>query len=255
MVPGMSAATETSHRGLILVAEDDPTSRKMVSRLLQSAGFAVVPAEDGGAAVARFADQSVDLVLMDRYMPEVDGLVATRTIRASRRGETVPIIGLTGDTEPEDITACEEAGMDLVLGKPVDLDELLAVIETALAGTPEVTAPRARAAGDETEPDFDPAVMAALMARFGRTGLAELIGAAHESMAIAAAAIASGDAARLARAGHSLKSAASQLGLNALSRACRAVEAAKGDPALGPALQAALAEARATIALNRPDLA
>ncbi|MFX6884210.1 hypothetical protein ABTH28_18430, partial [Acinetobacter baumannii] len=85
---------------------------------------------------------------------------------------------------------------------------------TALAGTPEITTPRPRAGDDEAEPDFDPAVMAALMAGFGRTGLAELIDAAHESMAIAAAAIASGDATRLARAGHSLKSAASQLGLN-----------------------------------------
>ncbi|MFM9616267.1 hypothetical protein ACKI18_48200, partial [Streptomyces niveiscabiei] len=66
--------------------------------------------------------------------------------------------------------------MDLVLGKPVDLDELLAVIETALAGTPEIAAPRPQAAGNEAEPDFDPAVMAALMARFGRNGLAELIG-------------------------------------------------------------------------------
>lgn len=255
MVPGMSAAAQTTRRGLILVAEDDPTSRRMVSRLLQSAGFAVVPAEDGRDAVARFTDQAVDLVLMDRYMPEVDGLDATRTIRASRRGETIPIIGLTGDTEPEDIAACEAAGMDLVLGKPVDLDELLAVIETALAGTPETSAPQARASSEETEPDFDPGIMAALMARFGRSGLADLIAAAHESMAIAADAIASGDPARLARAGHSLKSAASQLGLNGLSRVCRRVEAAQGDPALAASLQAALAEARATIALNRPDLA
>ncbi len=251
----MSAAAETTRRGLILVAEDDPTSRKMVTRLLESAGFAVVPAIDGGEAMARFADQAVDLVLMDRYMPTVDGLDATRSIRSSRRGETIPIIGLTGDTEPEDIAACEAAGMDLVLGKPVDLDELLDVIETALAGTPETSAPPARPAPEDAEADFDPGVMAALMARFGRGGLAELITAAHESMAIAAAAIASGDPVRLARAGHSLKSAASQLGLHGLSRVCRAVEAARGDPSMGTALQAALGEARATIALNRPDLA
>ncbi|PKU23850.1 ATP-binding protein [Telmatospirillum siberiense] len=113
----------------ILVAEDDPTNRKLISVLLDRGGHTVEVVPDGAEAVAAIRERSFDLVLMDMRMPVVDGLEACRRIRALP-GETgkVPVIALTANALREDEEACRNAGMDDYLAKPFSPARLTAVL-------------------------------------------------------------------------------------------------------------------------------
>jgi CheY-like chemotaxis protein len=112
----------------ILLVEDDEFNREIGSILLQDTGLEVDLAEDGAVAVERARLQAYDLILMDMQMPNVDGLEATRRIRASGRGLDVPIVALTANAFYEDKLRCIEAGMNDFLTKPVDPSMLYQVI-------------------------------------------------------------------------------------------------------------------------------
>lgn len=99
----------------VLLAEDEPTQRRAVSRLLASAGVVVVAVDDGAGAVARGLAEPFDLVLMDCQMPGMDGVEAARRLRTG--GVTTPICALTGS--PERRRECLDAGMDAFLEKPL----------------------------------------------------------------------------------------------------------------------------------------
>jgi two-component system, sensor histidine kinase and response regulator len=116
----------------VLVAEDNVINAKVVTTLLRRDGHWVVHVTDGRAAVAAFSSSRFDLVLMDVQMPELDGLAATRAIRAQERalGDTrrVPIIALTASAMKGDIERCLDAGMDAFLAKPLNLNALRELI-------------------------------------------------------------------------------------------------------------------------------
>ncbi len=114
----------------VLLAEDSAVNRAMLAKLLEKAGHAVDTVADGRSAVEQWQTASYDLILMDIQMPEMDGLGASRAIRAieEQQGGHVPIIAMTGQDTPEDAEACTRAGMDLQLKKPVQLCELLAAM-------------------------------------------------------------------------------------------------------------------------------
>jgi len=105
----------------ILVAEDIKVNQVIIERLLTSAGHHVTLADNGAEALEAARTGSFDLVLMDMRMPVMDGVAATRAIRAldGPRG-TIPILGLTANATPEDAARCLEAGMNDHLIKPVD---------------------------------------------------------------------------------------------------------------------------------------
>ena len=108
--------TEKLH---VLLAEDNIVNQKVASKMLQKLDCEVVVVENGREAVEYLATHSeIHLVLMDCRMPEMDGLEATRQIRASRN--SVPIIALTANDTDEDREACMAAGMDEFLAKPID---------------------------------------------------------------------------------------------------------------------------------------
>ena len=118
---------------VVLVVEDNPVNRKVAGRLLERRGHVVRYAENGAEALERLREEPVDLVLMDIQMPEMDGLEATRRIRAGEVGEElahVPIVALTAHVSEDDRRRCQEAGMDAFLTKPVDPDILHETIET-----------------------------------------------------------------------------------------------------------------------------
>ena len=121
----------------ILVAEDVAMNREIVSALLEDTGVEIVFAFDGAEAVAKFstAADEYDLILMDIHMPSMDGYEATRRIRSSglQKAETVPIIAMTANVFREDIDRCLAAGMNSHLGKPVDIDLLIAELSKHLA--------------------------------------------------------------------------------------------------------------------------
>jgi PAS domain S-box-containing protein len=125
---------------LVLVAEDNAVNAKLVTRLLEKLGFRVALATTGVEAVARAAQGGVDLVLMDVQMPEMDGLEATRQIRAheATHGGHVPIVALTANAMKGDDSRCLTAGMDAYLDKPVDPGKLQRVLGRALDPRPPV---------------------------------------------------------------------------------------------------------------------
>ena len=121
----------------ILVAEDEPTNRNVISVLLRRAGHSVEMVEDGGMAVEAASRGDCDLILMDMRMPGIDGLEATRRIRRLE-GDAgrVPIVALTANAMSEDRESCEEAGMDGFLAKPISPDRLFQMLADTLGDQP-----------------------------------------------------------------------------------------------------------------------
>jgi CheY-like chemotaxis protein len=110
----------------ILVADDAAANRELVVAILGGMGVALETVEDGAKAVEAARAGGYDLILMDVHMPVMDGLDATRAIRAlGGEAGRVPIIALTANVQPEQVLRCREAGMDDHVGKPIQVAELL----------------------------------------------------------------------------------------------------------------------------------
>lgn len=111
----------------VLVVEDEPINRELAMALLEEAGLSVDLAGDGLEAVEQIAGNRYDLVFMDMQMPRLDGLEATRRIRESVAGRTLPIIAMTANAFVEDRTRCFAAGMDDFITKPIEPETLFGV--------------------------------------------------------------------------------------------------------------------------------
>jgi signal transduction histidine kinase/FixJ family two-component response regulator len=125
--------------GRVLVAEDVPDLRRLVSRLLRSAGAEVVEVENGREAFERASAEPFDLLLLDMHMPVMDGREATEALRAG--GYRGPIVALTADVIAEDVARYRAAGCDTVLGKPVDSRALFALLRRHLPSAPAADSP------------------------------------------------------------------------------------------------------------------
>ena len=130
-----SPASESAGHGIlamkVLVAEDHPTNRKVVSLILEPFGVDLTLVEDGRQAVEAFEAGAYDLILMDIQMPVLDGLSATREIRAAEAAAgrpRTPIVALTANALPEHIAEALAAGMDAHLAKPISPDALVALL-------------------------------------------------------------------------------------------------------------------------------
>jgi CheY-like chemotaxis protein len=115
----------------ILLAEDTVINQRLVVRMLEKRGYSVVVVENGKQVLEAMEREPFDLVLMDVQMPEMDGFEATMAIREKERdaGEHIPIIAMTAHAMKGDRERCLEVGMDDYLSKPIQLDDILLVVE------------------------------------------------------------------------------------------------------------------------------
>ena len=121
----------------ILLAEDNELNWEIAHELLAAQGFTLDWAENGRICLDKFRDSApgtYDLILMDLRMPEMNGYDATRAIRALDRPDagTIPIIAMTADAFSEDIHRCLECGMNAHIAKPLDMRELLRLLQKHL---------------------------------------------------------------------------------------------------------------------------
>ncbi|MFA8019235.1 response regulator [Bremerella cremea] len=219
----------------VLLAEDTPANQKVVTTMLKKRGHSVTVAQNGREAVELFKKQRFDVVLMDVQMPILDGFQATSVIRALERGSntTTPIIAMTAHAMRGDREKCLEAGMDAYVAKPLDVKQLLGLVESvaedhqpATSESPDNGA-SAKAMGEPSTPVVD---YAGAMTRLGND--AELFGEfityydedskqLIEEIANAIQTRATGD---LHRAAHNLKGLASNLGAQRVVNAAYRLE-------------------------------
>ena len=131
LVTRHSIAEARRTRTRILLVEDDTVNQLVTTSALTRVGYQVEVAGNGRQALERTESEHWDLILMDVQMPDIDGCRAAAAIRARERGgHRVPILALTGDAQwPGERERCLQAGMDDVLGKPVDLALLTTQVE------------------------------------------------------------------------------------------------------------------------------
>jgi signal transduction histidine kinase/DNA-binding NarL/FixJ family response regulator/HPt (histidine-containing phosphotransfer) domain-containing protein len=138
------------HRPLrVLLAEDNRTNQLVFSKLVQGLRLELTIADDGRQALEYVSGGAFDVVFMDMRMPEMDGLDATRAIRAlgGPRAAT-PIIALTANAFPDDMKACRDAGMNEFIPKPIRRKTLIEKLSVLLVT--RLLVPHAAAAGDKT---------------------------------------------------------------------------------------------------------
>ena len=114
----------------ILLAEDEPVAQEVARGLLESVGLLVDLAADGQQALELARKNRYALVLMDMQMPQLNGVEATKAIRAESLNSTTPILAMTANAFDEDRQICLEAGMNEHIAKPVNPQRLF---ETLLA--------------------------------------------------------------------------------------------------------------------------
>ncbi|MEM7797660.1 MAG: response regulator [Chloroflexota bacterium] len=114
----------------ILLIEDNEMNRDMLSRRLRRKGFDVLNAVDGITGIEMAQSESPDLILMDISLPVIDGLQATRRLKADAETNTIPIIALTAHAMSGDREKCLAAGCDDYATKPVEFPQLLSKIKS-----------------------------------------------------------------------------------------------------------------------------
>jgi len=217
----------------ILVAEDTEVNREVVVGMLGAFGYEADVATNGPEVLAAVRVKAYDLVLMDLRMPGVDGLEATRRIRAELPPARQPrIFALTANVLPEHRVLSREAGMDGFIGKPVSFEDIGSALVACGVGAAQATAappPKPTVDGDEL-----PAPLRKLLFVLGgepsrlRGLVAKHLGHTEELIAGIREALDDGDLGTVERHAHSLKSSSAMFGSTTVSELAARLESAAG---------------------------
>ena len=225
-IPAFATAAAPRRSLQVLLAEDNPVNRLLVATLVKRMGHQVESVENGWLAVEAVAARRYDVILMDMQMPEMDGVAATRAIRATASGATLPIIALTADASPDRRRFYDNVGLTDFMTKPIDstlLQQRLAAIAETLP-TDDTTGVAV----------FDGARLNELSEAIGPGKVAELLDMLLSDLTVRGAkivALAEAEAtAPLHAELHALRGAAASIGAIRLTTAIEAMEDA-GDPA------------------------
>ncbi|WP_099023229.1 ATP-binding protein [Mycolicibacterium palauense] len=226
---------QTDSAKTILVVDDNPTNRLLVEAQLTKLGYHCEVAADGAEALERLESGGIDAVLMDCNMPRMDGYEATRRIRARERGTGghIPVLALTASAVGSNRDACERAGMDGFLGKPLHLSKLAAEIGRFVgagrAGSVAATAHAAGGGPETTAPHIlDDARVDRLLEELGADPLQKVVAAFVSEMPRRLAELrrvaAQRDADAVRRSAHAIRSPSAMLGASALAEHLRTIE-------------------------------
>jgi len=128
-----SSETEKDADAHLLVVDDEPNIRDLLSAALRFAGFSVATAANGNEALKEARDSQIDLILLDVMMPDMDGFTVTRRLRDT--GIETPVLFLTARDDPQDTISGLTVGGDDYVTKPFSLDEVVARIRAILRRT------------------------------------------------------------------------------------------------------------------------
>ena len=245
--PRMAEGEDAQEGALsILIAEDNPINSLLLTEMLKLRGHQVTVTVDGQEAVERASIQRYDMILMDISMPRMDGLEATRGIRASGACRDVPVVGVTANASPDRIPEFLAAGMTDVLVKPITRGSLAAVLAAHGKGA---VAAKAEAAPEEDDMMLNTEVFDETLEEMGRDFVervaARMLQDADAALNEGAANIPN-DLHTAGRVAHKAAGAAAAIGLGALHKALADCEhaAIAGDAA---GVSAALDQARRAI--------
>ena len=226
----------------ILLAEDNELNQEVALGLLKDAQMSIDVAENGEAAFRMVGTNKYDLVLMDMQMPVMDGVAATKAIRSKAQFGTLPIIAMTANVMAADREKCIEAGMNDHIAKPIDPDELFAALlrwikprdrgSPATEVTPEASRSAAVPAPDSGSLEIPGIDTKAALRRTGgnrkryESLLRKFAQPSAGGVEEIRAALAAGDTETAARAAHSLKGSAANLGASALAEVAAKAETA-----------------------------
>ena len=230
----------------ILLVEDNLFNQQVAKELLEEAGAAVVIANNGKEALDLLVEKHFDCVLMDMQMPVMDGLEATRQIRANPKLAATRIIAMTANAGRESWTRCFDAGMDDFITKPIEFQLLLKTLAKWLVQRPDRVVPvpattsfLESAAVETTEVAGinDPSIidLSILSKMLGnqpdkiRKYVMLFLDLTQEAIVEIETALANGDMATLSALGHRTKSSARTVGAMGFGELCQALEQLKGD--------------------------
>jgi len=223
-------ASSTAKPCTILLVEDNQINQKVAQNLLHQGGHTVITVDNGRDAVRQAGEHAFDLILMDIQLPELDGIEATRQIRAfpDQARARVPIVALTADALLSSARACRKAGMDEVLTKPIDPTKLTRTIAELVAPATEAGTKKAASADQQDAARINHTMLQSLRDMIGSEKVDELIELFHETCSATieeiVQATSAGDRTLVASLAHRLKGGALNLGLGAVSDSAIALE-------------------------------
>lgn len=233
----------------VLLVEDNEVNQMVATRQLKRLGIEPDLAVNGKIALELWKSGAYDLIFMDVQMPEMDGLEATKRLRADL-GVKVPIIAMTAHASPQDRARCLEAGMDDYISKPISAEILRQKVEhwrAEMKGSATVVDLERLNAATENDPEFEQDL------------LLSFAGSASQSGRVLIDSIAIGNYQEAEAAAHGIKGSSSSLGFVQVAELCREIEASLrlGDTATAtskaPSFELALQDALQWIYGRYPD--